>query len=107
MLTRMCKEVAGFSSAEAIDLGLVQIANKKGLSGKLNDSIGESDILNLKIIDRKYKEGHTILMMIDSSMIDDEPGYNLKDLTTDSHWVVYEGGLNFIDVAESKFVCIA
>jgi hypothetical protein len=104
MLTRMCKEIAGFSSAEAIDLGLVQIANKKGLSGKLNDSIGESDILNLKIIDRKYKEGHTILMMIDSSMIDDEPGYNLKDLTTDSHWVVYEGGLNFIDVGESKFV---
>ncbi|MGE8342771.1 MAG: hypothetical protein ACN6OI_17215 [Flavobacterium sp.] len=104
MLTRMCKEVAGFKNAESFDLGLLQIANKKGVSGKLNDAIGDMDILNLKIIDRKYKEGHTILMMIDSSMIEDSPGYNVKDLTTDSHWVVYEGGLNFIDVGDSKFV---
>lgn len=33
MLTRMCKEVAGFKNAESFDLGLLQIANKKGLSG--------------------------------------------------------------------------
>ncbi|MDA6070062.1 hypothetical protein NJT12_10575 [Flavobacterium sp. AC] len=104
MLTRMCKEVAGFSSVEAIDLGLLEIAEKKGISAKLYDALGDIDIMHLKNIVRKYKQGHTILMMIDSSMIDDEPGYNLKDLTTDSHWVVYEGGLNFIDVGESKFV---
>lgn len=104
MLTRMCKEVAGFESAESFDLGLLQIANKKGLSGKLNDSISEMDIMNLKIIDRKYKQGHTILMMIDSNMIEDISSYNLNNLTTNSHWVVYEGGLNLIDVGESKFV---
>jgi hypothetical protein len=90
MLTRMCKEVAGFTNAESFDLGFLQIANKKGMSGKLNDTIGEMDILNLKIIDRKYKEGHTILMMIDSDMIEGKPRYNLNNLTTNSNWVVYE-----------------
>lgn len=104
MLTRMCKEVAGFSNAEAIDLELTQIANKKGLPGKMNDAIGDVDILNLKIIDRKYKQGHTILMMIDAGMIEDLPGYNIVDLGTDSHWVVYEGGLNFLEVGDSKFI---
>lgn len=104
MLTRMCKEVAGFSSAEAIDLGLLQIANKKGMSGKLNDAIGDMDIMHLKIIDRKYKQGHTILMMIDSDMIEDKASYNPKALTTNIHWGVYEGGLNFLEVGDSKFV---
>ncbi|OXG09020.1 hypothetical protein B0A64_03230 [Flavobacterium araucananum] len=104
MLTRMCKEVAGFTFAESFDLGLLQIANKKGVSGKFQDAVGDTDILNLKIIDRKYKQGHTILMMIDSSMIEDKESYNPKDLTTNVHWVVYEGGLSFIDVGESKFV---
>lgn len=104
LLTRMCKEVAGFSNSISHDLGLLQITNKKGMSGKLNDSIGDIDILNLKIIDRKYKEGKTILMMIDSNMIENITSYNLKDLTTNSHWVVYEGGLNFIEVGDSKFV---
>ncbi|WP_157472583.1 type VI secretion system tube protein TssD [Flavobacterium aquidurense] len=104
MLTRMCKEVAGFTSAESIDLGMLQISNKKGLSGKLNDAIGDFDIMNLKIIDRKYKQGHTILMMIDSNMIEDKVNYDLKALTTNVHWVVYEGGLSFIDVEESKYV---
>jgi hypothetical protein len=104
MLTRMCKEVAGFTSAEAIDLGMLQISNKKGISGKLNDAIGGFDIMHLKIIDRKYKQGHTILMMIDSDMIKDKVNYDLKALTTNVHWVVYEGGLSFVDVGESKFV---
>lgn len=74
------------------------------MSGKLNDAIGDMDIMHLKIIDRKYKQGHTILMMIDSDMIEDKPGYNLKALTTNSHWVIYEGGLNFLEVGDSKFV---
>lgn len=104
MLTRMCKEVAGFANAESHDLGLLQIVNKKGLSGKLNDAINEMDILNLKIIDRKHKEGKTILMMIDSNMIKDIPEYSNMSVSENSHWVVYEGGLNFIDVGDSKFV---
>lgn len=104
MLARMCKEVAGFSSVEAIDLGLLEIGDKKGISAKLYDALGDIDIMHLKNIDKKYKQGHTILMMIDSSMIEDDPGYNLKDLTTDCHWVVYEGGLNFIEVGDNKFV---
>lgn len=37
-------------------------------------------------------------MMIDSDMIEDVSSYNPKNLTTNSHWVVYEGGLTFFDV---------
>lgn len=42
--------------------------------------------------------------MIDSDMIEDKQSYNPKALTTNVHWVVYEGGLNFLEVGDSKFV---
>ncbi|TDW51757.1 hypothetical protein EV144_101434 [Flavobacterium sp. 270] len=43
-------------------------------------------------------------MMIDSNMIEDMAGYDPMTLTTNSHWVVYEGGLKFLEVGDSKFV---
>lgn len=37
-------------------------------------------------------------MMIDADMIDDKSSYNsVVDIGKDSHWVVYEGGLQFFD----------
>ncbi|MFD2940662.1 hypothetical protein [Flavobacterium notoginsengisoli] len=36
--------------------------------------------------------------MIDLNMIEDVSSYNPKNLTTNSHWVVYEGGLTFYDI---------
>ncbi|WP_345147405.1 hypothetical protein [Flavobacterium ginsengiterrae] len=37
-------------------------------------------------------------------MLEDIPDYNPLNLTTNSHWVVYEGGLNIIEVGDEKFV---
>lgn len=104
MLTRMCKEVAGFTSAESFGLNLLSIKDKKGLEAKLHDYVSDSDLDELKVIDKKYNAGHTILMMIDSNMIEDIPGYNPKALTTNSHWIVYEGGLNFNTVGSNKMI---
>jgi hypothetical protein len=104
MLTRMCKEVAGYANAESFGLNLLSIKDKKGIGAKAHDYVSNSDLLELQTINKKYNAGHTILMMIDSDMIEDVSSYNPKNLTTNSHWVVYEGGLNFIDVGDSKFV---
>jgi hypothetical protein len=98
MLTRMCKEVAGYANAESFGLDLVSIMNKKGIEAKAHDYVSNSDLVELQKIDKKYNAGHTILMMIDSDMIEDVAGYNPVNLTTNSHWVVYEGGLTFFDI---------
>lgn len=42
--------------------------------------------------------GHTNLMMIHADMIDDKSSYNfVVDIGKDSHWIVYEGGLQFFE----------
>lgn len=104
MLTRMCKEVAGYANAESFGLNLLSIKDKKGIGAKAHDYVSNSDLLELQTINKKYNAGHTILMMIDSDMIEDVSSYNPKNLTTNSHWVVYEGGLNFLEVGDNKFV---
>ncbi|MET3047506.1 hypothetical protein, partial [Flavobacterium covae] len=99
MLTRMCKEVAGFSNAISHDLGFNAINNKKRLiSARVHDYFSNSDLEELIEIDKSHKLGHTNLMMIDADMIDNKSSYNsLVDIGNDSHWVVYEGGLQFYD----------
>lgn len=99
MLTRTCKEVAGFGNATAHDLGLNNINNKKRLvSARVHDYFSNSDLEELQKIDKSYKWGHTNLMMIDASMLEDEASYtSMADIGNDSHWVVYEGGLQFFD----------
>lgn len=98
MLTRMCKEVAGYTNAKSFGLSLLSIVNKKGFEEKARDYVSNSDLLELKTIDQKYNAGHTILLMIDSDMIEDVSSYSPKNLTTNSHWIVYEGGLTFYDI---------
>ncbi|MCX8523666.1 hypothetical protein OF897_06990 [Chryseobacterium formosus] len=99
MLTRICKEVAGFSNAISHNLGFNAINNKKRLvSARIHDYFSNSDLEELQNIDKAYKLGHTILMMIDADMIDNKSSYNsVVDIGNDSHWVVYEGGLQFFD----------
>ncbi|GAA3784572.1 hypothetical protein [Flavobacterium ginsengiterrae] len=50
MLTRMCKEVAGFTYAESFGLNLLSIKDKKGLEAKLHDYVSNYDLLELKKI---------------------------------------------------------
>jgi hypothetical protein len=101
MLTRMCREIAGFGTATAHDLSINSINNKKRLlSARIHDYYSNSDLEELKAIDRSYNAGHTNLMMIDADMIKDSASYNsVVDIGNDSHWVVYEGGLQFFDEA--------
>ncbi|WP_333613519.1 hypothetical protein [Psychrobacter sp.] len=87
MLTRMCKDVAGYSSAKSHDLGLVDVG--KTIINKRNFSIDK-----LFEMDKKYKSGKKIIIMIQPKMIDDKKGD--RDINS-IHWVVYEGGLQFFD----------
>lgn len=102
MLTRMCKEVGGFASVESHGLSFNAINNKKRpISGRVHDYFSHSDLEELQAIDKAHKWGRTILMMIDADMIDDKSSYNsLVDIGNDSHWVVYEGGLQLFDAKE-------
>ncbi|MFK7000825.1 hypothetical protein [Flavobacterium oreochromis] len=98
MLTRMCKEVAGFSNAVSHNLGFNAINNKKRLiTARGYDYFSNSDLKHLQDIDNKFKKGHQILMMIDSNMIENIVSYSYNDIFYNSHWVVYEGGLKFFD----------
>ena len=99
LLTRMCKEVAGFGTAIAHDLGYNAINNKKRLvSARIHDHFSNSDLEELQKIDASHEKGHQNLMMIDADMISDKSSYNsFVDIANDSHWVVYAGGLQFFD----------
>ncbi len=100
LLTRMCKEVAGFGNVQSHNLGFNSINNKKRLiSSRIHDYFSDSDLEELQEINKLHKWGRTILLMIDADMINDNSSYNsLVDIGNDSHWVVYEGGLQFFDL---------
>lgn len=48
-------------------------------------------------MEKAYQEGAQIIMMIDMQMLEDGVSYSYADLFTTSHWIVYEGGLKFLD----------
>lgn len=87
MLTRMCKEVAGYSSSKSHDLGLLR-------TGFTLYTGMHSNIEKLIELDQKYKSGKKILIMTDPKLIYDEQGWRNP---TSIHWVVYKGGLILID----------
>lgn len=70
MLTRMCQEVAGYSSVKSYDLGLLDVA--KTIVNNKNFSIDK-----LFEIDKKYKSGKKIIIMIQPKMIDDKKGIEI------------------------------
>lgn len=87
MLTRMCKEVAGYSSVKSHDLGLLGtgLTLLTGMHSKLEKLIE---------MDKKYKSGKKIIIMTDPKLIYNDRGWR-NPMTI--HWVVYEGGLQFLD----------
>lgn len=95
MLKPMLKSVAGFKEVESEGLSLIGLPIKKSPLGKLHDWASNSDLEDLQKIDRQYRQGHQILLMVDMSLVGGEAGYSTGDLFTESHWVVYEGGLRF------------
>ncbi|WP_376777383.1 hypothetical protein [Flavobacterium covae] len=99
MMQQMTKSIANFSTVEFFGLNKFLIQQKKRpLGGRVYDYFSDSDLEKLIEIDKSHKLGHTNLMMIDADMIDNKSSYNsLVDIGNDSHWVVYEGGLQFYD----------
>jgi len=87
MLTRMCREVAGYSNSKSHDLGLLK-------TGFTLYTGMHSNIEKLIELDQKYKAGKKILIMTDPKLIYDEQGWRNP---TSIHWVVYKGGLSLID----------
>ncbi|WP_341677605.1 hypothetical protein [Niveibacterium sp. SC-1] len=93
----MLKGVAGFSDVASEGLSLASLPVKKSPLGKFHDWASDSDLEDLVEIDRKYNEGHQMLLMVDFDLVGGEASYMTNELATDSHWVVYEGGLWFSD----------
>lgn len=69
--------------------------SKGGVSNEISGVVLNS----LEYMERAHKEGATVLMMIDSQMFENIVSYSYNDLLTQSHWIVYEGGLNFYNAA--------
>lgn len=98
MMKRMTKEMVGYKYVDMTGLSEFLIQQKKRpLGGKLYDKYSNSDLKHLQKIESKFTEGKQIIMMIDSDMINDSVSYSYSDITNDSHWVVYEGGLKLLN----------
>ena len=67
--------------------------------GGVSKEISGVALNSLEYMERAHKEGATVLMMIDSQMFDNIVSSSYNDLLTQSHWIVYEGGLNFYNAA--------
>ena len=67
--------------------------------GGVSNEISGVALNSLEYMERAHKEGATVLMMIDSQMFDNIVSSSYNDLFTKSHWIVYEGGLNFYNAA--------
>jgi len=67
--------------------------------GGVSNEISGVALNNLEYMERAHKEGATVLMMIDSQMFENIVSYSYNDLLTQSHWIVYEGGLIFYNAA--------
>ena len=70
----------------------------KSKCGASNEISGVA-LNSLEDMKQAHNDGTTVLMMIDSQMFDDIVSYSYNDLFTKSHWIVYEGGLNFYNAA--------
>ena len=62
--------------------------------GGVSNEISGVALNSLEYMERAHKEGATVLM-IDSQMFDNIVSYS--GLFTQSHWIVYEGGLTFFN----------
>ena len=98
MMKRLSKELLGYTRVEEIGLNEFLLQQKKRpIGGWLYDEFSNSDLEHLQKLNKEYKWGKQILMMIDAKLISDEPSYSYADIFNDSHWVVYEGGLQLLD----------
>ncbi|MGJ7031967.1 hypothetical protein [Niabella hirudinis] len=76
----------------------VEIDFYKANKSYIRDYFGSDEKLRIleKDIDRDYKNGYRICMMIDGDMMYGKSEYTWSDFQ-DYHWIVYEGGLGLLN----------
>ena len=103
MMVRMSQEIIPLLNIDSFGLNEVLIQQKKRpIGGRVYDYFSNSDLRHIQEIEKKFSKGHQIIMMIDAQMIKDIVSYSYVDILTESHWVVYEGGLLFFDKYNKK-----
>ncbi len=98
MMERLCREFLGFQNVESVGLSFNSLERRKSILSIRNyDEQSNDDLYSLLKMEKAHKEGATVLMMIDSQMFKNRVSYSYMDLFTKSHWIVYEGGLKFLN----------
>ena len=101
MMEKLCREFLGFQNVESVGLSFNSLERRKSILSIRNyDEQSNDDLYSLLKMEKAHKEGATVLMMIDSQMFDNIVSSSYNDLFTKSHWIVYEGGLNFYNAAD-------
>ncbi|MFC7419214.1 hypothetical protein ACFQNF_04925 [Iodobacter arcticus] len=90
MMEELVKKIGGYKQTKAVDVGLATPLIQNAFLSNSRDPT--KDLPKLDEMDKSYREGKQVLMMIDASMLSDRSGYKLSDIAQ-SHWIVYEGGM--------------
>lgn len=98
MLESVCKKLLRYKNVRQVDLSNTSIVSVK--FPKVRKEKPLDSVKKLIKIDELYKMGHDIMMMIDSNMLSGETSYEISDIFTRLHWIVYEGNLKMFDVNE-------
>lgn len=77
----------------------------------LRDFFGSDEKLRIlkEDIDRDYRNGYNICLLVDGSMLENDASYSMADFQ-EYHWIVYEGGLQMLNsggTSESDFDDVA
>ena len=100
MMEKLCREFLGFQNVESVGLSFNSLERRKSILSIRNyDEQSNDDLYSLLKMEKAHKEGATVLMMIDSQMFENIVSSSYNDLLTQSHWIVYEGGLIFYNAA--------
>ena len=102
MMERLCREFLGFQNVESTLSMELMKEQKHFFRGWLSDKMSDRDLRSLEDMEQAHKDGATVLMMIDSQMFENVVSYSYMDLLTKSHWIVYEGGLKFLNESNNS-----
>lgn len=102
MMERLCREFLGFQNVESTLSMVLMKEQKHFFRGWLSDKMSDRDLRSLEDMEQAHNDGATVLMMIDSQMFENVVSYSYMDLLTKSHWIVYEGGLKFLNESNNS-----
>lgn len=103
IVTRLARDLLGFKQVIKHNIAplAANVIFKKSILGRLHDRNSDTDLTQLQQLDAIHASGGHVLILIDSALLlPDQNGggasYSLRG-ALEVHWVVYEGGLSFLD----------